>query len=425
MASPPSRPRYRFQLTRLGFHFLFVAIFAIIGGSLRGFNLLLVLAGLLVSVVIVQWRQGRMAIRRVRLTRRTRRGAFAGEPFDIRYEVRNSARLTPLWMLRIEDQVRRLEVDQGGRSVSTDSEDHALLDTSLGSILPQQSEMASIRCRIQRRGKYVIGPAVASTTFPFSMMKCDRMSAGSIEPLFVYPRLIKLRHDWQDLLPARRGGDGRRAAGRTDAEGEFYGLRPWQSGDQLKNVHWRTTAKLNFPAVRQFEFRARHQFQLLVDATDESLADTSDFELLLSFATTLIEELKSQTRSIRLGVVDGLEDDKIWRVSNSKSPHALFERLAETSPGNHHELDHAIEALSMPEAGELRQSDLLVLSGRPLDAGCLESNNPASRLMRDLVYTNRLAWLDICSQQVRRYLLGYRPTRSLNESTMLTASRGE
>ena len=48
-----SRPlRFRYQLTRLGLHFVFVAAFTMIGGALRGFNLLLVLAGLLVGAFV-------------------------------------------------------------------------------------------------------------------------------------------------------------------------------------------------------------------------------------------------------------------------------------------------------------------------------------------------------------------------------------
>ena len=96
---------YRYRLTRLGFHFLFVALFAIVGGSLRGFNLLLVLAGLLTAVVIVQWRQGRAAIRRTAVRRQTVTGNFAGKPVTLHYEVRNAGRWLPLWGLCIEDRV--------------------------------------------------------------------------------------------------------------------------------------------------------------------------------------------------------------------------------------------------------------------------------------------------------------------------------
>ncbi|MEO1529118.1 MAG: DUF58 domain-containing protein [Planctomycetota bacterium] len=416
MASSPSRPRYRFRLTRLGFHFLFVAVFAIVGGSLRGFNLLLVLAGLLVSVVIVQWRQGRSMIRRTRLIRNEVRGVHAGEPFAIRYEVRNVARLLPLWMIRIEDQVRRIASGSSSEVAAMEPGDQADLDTSVGSVLPQRSVAGTLRCRIQQRGKYVLGPAVASTTFPFSLMKCDRMSAGSVEPFYVYPRLIELRRDWQDLLPARRGGDGRRAAGRTDAEGEFFGLRGWQSGDQLKNIHWRTTAKLGYPAVRQFEYRARHQFHLIVDATDESLWDTSDMELLLSFAATLIGEVATSTRSIRLAVVDGREDEAVWRTSSNGDPQPMLKRLAESFPGNGLNLGSATDVLALPGTGELRMTDLVVLSAQPFDANCTEQPTEAARILRDLVYTKRLAWLDIRSRAVRRHLLGFRPMQPLHEN---------
>ena len=49
-------PRYNNRLTRLGFHFLFLGSFAIFGGAVRGFNLLLVLAAVLIGALLIQWR---------------------------------------------------------------------------------------------------------------------------------------------------------------------------------------------------------------------------------------------------------------------------------------------------------------------------------------------------------------------------------
>lgn len=249
MSPRRSKPLFRYRLTRLGLHFLFVALFAIIGGSLRGFNLLLVLAGLLTAIVIIQWRQGRAAIRHTLLKRNRVQGGHAGTPMTIRYQVCNAGRWLPLWAIRIEDRVS--ETASGGGHVG--QEVPAELVGGIGYVPAGRTRSTTVICRFSRRGLYELGPVITSTTFPFCLMSCERLSVGSNGDVFVYPRLIQLRRGWRTLLPPRRGGDGDRSTGGTNLDGEFFGLRPWQSGDHIKHIHWRTTARIGQPAVRQFE----------------------------------------------------------------------------------------------------------------------------------------------------------------------------
>ena len=190
MTPSRSKPLYRYRLTRLGFHFLFVALFAIIGGSLRGFNLLLVLAGLLISVVMIQWRQGRSSIRRTRVSRHPIQGSFAGTPMTIRYEVGNIGRWFPLWGIRIEDRVvaqRRQDRDDFSAPLSTEEQSDdggpIELNGSVGYVPAGQARVTAIHCRFSHRGLYKLGPVVASTTFPFCLMNGERLSARPSDPI--------------------------------------------------------------------------------------------------------------------------------------------------------------------------------------------------------------------------------------------------
>ena len=435
-----SKPRYRNQITRLGFHFLFVALFAIIGGSLRGFNLLLMLAGLLNGVVIVQWRQGRNAIRRTRLYRQPVVGAHAGTAMKIRYEVDNVGRWLPIWMIRIEDQVtaacspRELRPRQGDESTQSVASPSQTLDEfpiplvgSIGHVPAGCTRGTSIICRFSRRGQYKIGPLVASTTFPFCLMRSDRLSAGSDDKIHVYPRLLDLRRGWKALLPPRRGGDGNRSTGGTNHDGEFFGLRPWQSGDHVKHIHWRTTARIGEPAVRQFEQRNRHQVCVIVDGIspidDSELGD--DFELVLQFAATLLSELAGQTRSVALLMADAMGSDlpELDQLLESRGAdlRELQERLAVAQRCVDRETQIDSLARSVAEsATRLRHYDVIVISGRSfaqaIDGGLDPSGEKdqatqsqwrherALALWRFLDQSGRLSWLDVKSPQVRRFL---------------------
>ena len=60
-------------------------------------------------------------------------------------------------------------------------------------------------------------------------------------------------------------GDQRRHPQRGVSEGDYYGLRPWQSGDSMRWIHWRTTAKMGRPTVLQFERQRNRDVALLLD----------------------------------------------------------------------------------------------------------------------------------------------------------------
>ncbi|QDV41272.1 hypothetical protein Enr13x_11100 [Stieleria neptunia] len=416
MATSRSKPLFRYRITRLGFHFLFVALFAMIGGSLRGFNLLLVLAGLLISIVLLQWRQGRHAIRRVRLDRHELTGVFAGTPMAIRYEITNAGRLLPLWCLRIEDRViapDRVDVDgidESGDDQQPIRQQPVSLVGSVGNVPAGQTRGTSVMCRFHRRGRYQLGPVVVSTTFPFCLMNCERLSPVAVEPLYVYPRLITLRRGWKSLLPPRRGGDGHRSTGGSNEDGEFFGLRPWQSGDHIKHIHWRTTARIGEPAVRQFEQRNRHQICLVVDAVDRSDAP-GIVEQVLEVAATLINELASPTSSVALLVADASPGSNV-DVSIGADATALLERLAIAKPvhlksSQDDPLAHAVADRS----SQLQAYDLVVVSARGFkDTVHRRSADPSGRqalsVWRYFDQRSRLSWIDVSSPPVRRWLAG-------------------
>ncbi|QEG01017.1 hypothetical protein Mal15_50930 [Stieleria maiorica] len=418
MATRRPKPLFRYRITRLGFHVLFVALFAMIGGALRGFNLLLVLAGLLISVVLLQWRSGRHAILRADLRRHGGSGVFAGTPATMRYDVRNSGRWSPLWCLRIEDPL--IAADAGDTRAATGPLDEkhpgaviATLVASLGHVPPGQTRSTSVICRFHRRGRYRLGPVVVSTTFPFGLMNCERLGPETSESLWVYPRLLTLRRGWTAMLPPRRGGDGHRSSGGSNDDGEFFGLRPWQSGDHVKHIHWRTTARIGAPAVRQFEQRNRHQLCFIVDVVDNESTRGGE-ERVLEAAATMISELACTTSSMALLVADAhaLGSSSHCGVYTSARADVtpLLERLAIAKPVRLDDSrnDPLARAVAQ-QASQLFPYDLVVVSQRRFsDVTQRRSADPAREkalsVWRYFDQRSRLAWINVDSPAVARYL---------------------
>jgi len=92
----------------------------------------------------------------------------------------------------------------------------------------------------------------------------------------------------------------------TRASGDFFGVREWQSGDSVRWIHWRGTARHNQLMVRQFEKPRRRDVILLLDVWQPDTPDEEhleNVELAVSFAATVVEELCARSGGhVTLGV---------------------------------------------------------------------------------------------------------------------------
>jgi uncharacterized protein (DUF58 family) len=81
----------------------------------------------------------------------------------------------------------------------------------------------------------------------------------------VHPRL----HDLPDQLVAWTAGDGTDDWVATGQGSEVLGVRQWRAGDDLRRIHWRSTARTGRPTlVERGEPRTTHLQVMLVGSTD-------------------------------------------------------------------------------------------------------------------------------------------------------------
>lgn len=344
-----TRSRFDSRLTRLGFHFLFLGSFAIFGGAARGFNLLLVLAAILVGALLIQWRWSRHSIASITLDRRLPHETFAGKSFNVRFRLRNHNRILAAWMLRLNDHIK-------GISTSDQTTAHCgVAAVEAGSIAT-----ADYSCVVARRGRYRFGPVQVETTFPLSLFRCRR-TIESEQELCVFPRQLKLRQNWQRNLSGRPGGVAATARRSSPGEGEFFGLREWQTGDSPKWIHWRTTARLTEPAVRQFEQQRSFDLCVVVDAYTEPEMGDDDVETAISLAATIVSNITvSPSNRVVLGTA-GMVNDAVMGSSTDLAKHRMLELLADVQVSQNPQLVDAIrQSLSLARSAR----DLLVVSTR-------------------------------------------------------------
>lgn len=226
------RPPRRLKFSRAGWLFTGGTLVLGLAAIGTGNNLLyLVLGAMLGFITLSGWLSEQM-IRRLEVRRRPVRGLTAGEPGRITYDLRNAKRRLPSLAV---------EVGEAGR------EGRAWVAAL------EAGEAATVRADavFPSRGVYPLETVTLATSFPFGLFRKERDLEIAGEAV-VWPR-----HDRPVRAPRLAGERVRRAgesfAGAAGARGEYRGLRPYRPGDDPRDVHWRTTARVGQPVIREYE----------------------------------------------------------------------------------------------------------------------------------------------------------------------------
>jgi uncharacterized protein (DUF58 family) len=141
--------------------------------------------------------------------------------------------------------------------------------------------------RSDLRGKFAIGPLEVRIADTFGLVELGR-SFATTTTLVVTPRVVPL--DRTTLGATWVGeGDGRARAAVAAGEDDVV-PRAYRDGDELRRVHWRSTARYGELMVRREEQRWRNRALLLLDTRRSAHAGTgvgSSFEFAVSAAASI------------------------------------------------------------------------------------------------------------------------------------------
>ncbi len=240
---------------------------------------LIALVGIAVAIV-------RLGRHDLEVTRRVApERAASGAPITVTIDVLNRGR-GPAPMMLLEDRLPR---GLGGRS-----------RFALSGIEPGGTRSSPYELRPARRGRYRVGPLEMSFIDPFALASTRALAASEAEFL-VYP-------SHEELALPRDLGERRSVAASamrqpTGATGEeFYTLREYHDGDDLRRIHWPSTAKRRKYMIRQEETPWHTRATVLIDdrsAPYESSPEAS-FERAVEAAASLIDLYHRSGYSYRL-----------------------------------------------------------------------------------------------------------------------------
>jgi uncharacterized protein (DUF58 family) len=329
--------RRRAWLSKEGVYFLGVLAFIIGGAVLRSFNLLVVLAGMMIAALLLNWRIVMASLWGLVVERKLPAQITAGELLTVELKIHNTRRKLGAWLVTVEDWVERLHDAAPGRRM-TESWWHSIRahlgfsrtrgEALAAEVVPGGAATATYRLTLGRRGRYRFGPLRVSTRFPLGLV-WGHFTLDDWAELTVGPRIGRLSRQWVALLEAELAGDQRRHPQRGVAEGDYYGLRPWQSGDSTRWIHWRSTAKLGTPTVLQFERQRNRDVALILDPwlpENPAPQDVGHLELAVSLAATAVADLTSRGQARLVFAVAG-HAPQVW--SGPASPVFCEELLRE------------------------------------------------------------------------------------------------
>lgn len=191
-----------------------------------------------------------------------------------------------------------------------------------------------------RRGRYLVGPTTVIASDPFGLVTADTRSTDTAE-LVVQPHTVPLAPltlpiAWRDGAATLSHSVG--AGGSDDAS-----VRAFRDGDDLRKIHWRSTAKSGELMVRQEERPWHGESLILLDTRSmayPSLPGTEEspaFEWAISAVASIGVHLASRGR--RVTVVTGA-----GQVAHDEAT-PILDLLADTEPALRADLDPLAAAL--------------------------------------------------------------------------------
>ena len=218
------------------------------------------------------------------------------------------------------------------------------------------------------RGRFEIGPVTVRVKDPFGLVELGRAFRTTV-PLTVTPRTVPLSSI--PLGGAWTGSGDNRPRAFAIGSAEDVTVREYRRGDDLRRVHWRSSARVGELMVRREEQPWESRATLFLDnrvGAHRGQGIASSLEAAVSAAASIAVHLSKRGYAVRLVTAAGEDSAHDWHVRNADlNSGPLLEALAVVEPLARPNLDTArlTEAggngLQVAVVGQVDQRDVPVL----------------------------------------------------------------
>ena len=204
-------------------------------------NLLFAALGIAMAGLVVSGVMSGAALLGVRVERVSVSAAGVGRPMTIRYTVRNVNRVVPAFALIVEEV--HTKSSTWNRHLSQPR-------AFVAHVGPGQEVECEAVVWPSTRGTPVFDAVRVWSSFPFGIAKKSVTQRTRWDRTVVRPLVLPMR----DAMLERPSGSteaGLRSSRRPGGGDEFFGLREFVPGDQLRHIAWRATARTGKVLVTQ------------------------------------------------------------------------------------------------------------------------------------------------------------------------------
>jgi uncharacterized protein (DUF58 family) len=172
-----------------------------------------------------------------------------------------------------------------------------------------QASSVAYTVRADVRGRYEVGPLVVRLTDPFGLCELTR-AFPSVDRLTVIPQVSSLP---TVRLAGEYAGTGDSRARSVAVHGEDdAATREYRRGDDLRRVHWKSTARTGELMVRREEQPWESRATVVLDtraAAHHGEGPTASFEWSVSAAASIAVHLRHAGYRLRLVTGSGMDAD--------------------------------------------------------------------------------------------------------------------
>lgn len=312
-------------LTSRGYCLLAAGMALLLGAALLGQRDLLRLAVLLLALPLSALTVVARTGRRLTGSRQLDPARVeVGRPTTVRLRLSNPSRL-PTGVLLLEDR----------GPYPTGVRPRFVLDR----IPPRASCRVTYQIQAPGRGRHQIGPLTVYLTDPFGLCKL-RLAFSAVDDLVVTPAVTPLPRlglggGW--LSGGEAGARSMSSAGSDD-----IATREYRYGDDMRRVHWKSTARMGELMVRQTEQPRQSRVTLLLDTRTDAHRGSgpdSSFEWSVSAVASLGVVLGQAGFGLQLLRADGTP---VTGASAGLTKAVLLDALAALEPDRQRTLEPAV-----------------------------------------------------------------------------------
>ena len=275
----PVQRKYRFRMA--GLVYLSVTGFLAVAAISSQNNLLFWALGLAVAGIGVSGIVSGLGLMGIRVEREPIPDGSVGGRMVVRYRVRNTNWLAPVFGLTISERepTRRRRVRTPWQQCVTRPV------AFVTCVRPGQTVVAEALPLATARGRPEFTDVLVASGFPFGLATKSLRFAQRRTAL-VYPVPSAVDPRVLDHVGVGSGRDG--STGRIgDNIGDFYGVREYVPGDALRSISWRASARVGELVVLQNALPAPTRLWVSLSLSDA--ADTREFEATIGLAAGVLK----------------------------------------------------------------------------------------------------------------------------------------